>query len=167
MDSKRCSKCGEEYPLSGFLARKGKCRKLGDIHAECRRCANNRRQLSYKNNPANRIKILERQHKQYRQLITETLEHYGGRCSCCGVSIFEFLTFDHINGRRPEHRNRQYSGLTLVKWIISNNYPEEIQVLCYNCNCAKGHHGGCPHNKESQDGDRNDRQQTLYDLEFA
>ena len=28
------------------------------------------------------------------------IEAYGGKCECCGESIFEFLTIDHRNGRK-------------------------------------------------------------------
>jgi hypothetical protein len=30
-------------------------------------------------------------------------------------------------------------------WIKKNNYPERLQILCFNCNMAKAHNGYCPH----------------------
>jgi hypothetical protein len=26
----------------------------------------------------------------------------------------------------------------LINWIIENNYPDGFQILCHNCNVAKG-----------------------------
>lgn len=77
----------------------------------------------------------------------EALEIYGGKCACCGETKYEFLTFDHkYNGHgNPADRNKYGTGLYgLVKYIIKNK-PEDIQVLCYNCNMAKAFHGNCPH----------------------
>ena len=78
----------------------------------------------------------------------QVLDHYGGKCVCCGETIYEFLTFDHINGGGNKHR-KEIKG-PMERWLKINNYPKEFQVLCYNCNSAKGHHGKCPH--ESQAG---------------
>ena len=38
-------------------------------------------------------------------------------------------------------------GKKLNKWIMANNYPNGFQILCHNCNFAKGHSkdGKCPH----------------------
>ena len=35
----------------------------------------------------------------------------------------------------------------LQKWIIENNFPKGFQILCHNCNVAKGLYGECPHEK--------------------
>jgi len=29
-------------------------------------------------------------------------------------------------------------GKHLINWIIENNYPDGFQILCHNCNVAKG-----------------------------
>ena len=29
-------------------------------------------------------------------------------------------------------------GKSLINWIIENNYPKGFQILCHNCNVAKG-----------------------------
>lgn len=33
------------------------------------------------------------------------------------------------------------------EWQRKNNYPKGFQVLCHNCNLAKGFYGKCPHQK--------------------
>lgn len=80
------------------------------------------------------------------------LEYYSSNkmsCACCGERIFEFLTLDHISGGGRKHREEVGKGLKFYSWLIKNDFPEGFRVLCYNCNCAMGHHGGvCPHELE-------------------
>lgn len=64
-------------------------------------------------------------------------------CNCCGENIIEFLSIDHINGGGRKHRAEV--GKNLYRWIIRNNFPPGFQVLCNNCNMAKGIYGICPH----------------------
>jgi len=78
------------------------------------------------------------------------LNHYGNECVCCGESNYKFLTVDHINGGGRRHRE-QRSITDINSWLINNNYPDGYQILCFNCNCAKGIYGICPH-KEVVDG---------------
>ncbi len=69
-------------------------------------------------------------------------------CNCCGEhSHTEFLAIDHIAGKKqmdsePELRKIGYSskldGMDLVNWLVRNNFPEGFQILCSNCNFAKG-----------------------------
>ena len=72
------------------------------------------------------------------------------KCNCCGEKHIEFLTIDHIDcgklihgkNKKPNNHN---SGTPFYRWLVSNNFPDGYQVLCYNCNCAKGFFGWCPH----------------------
>lgn len=66
------------------------------------------------------------------------------KCSCCGEKEIKFLAFDHVMNDGKQHRKIVKQGL-LVGWLIKNNYPKNIQVLCHNCNLAKGFYGKCPH----------------------
>lgn len=80
----------------------------------------------------------------------EVLSHYGGnppKCVCCGENNIGFLTIDHINGGgRKQTRELGIKGVTLCSWIIRNNFPEEYQIMCYNCNCGREKNDGiCPH----------------------
>jgi hypothetical protein len=80
----------------------------------------------------------------------EVIIHYGGdppKCACCGETIFEFLTIDHINGGGLKHRQliKRYN---IYNWLVKNNFPEGYQVLCFNCNCGKEINKGiCPHKR--------------------
>jgi len=79
-------------------------------------------------------------------------------CRCCGLnSHIAFLALDHIAGRHqmdsePELVKLGYSSKmisnVLLKWIIDNNFPKGFQILCHNCNLAKGYYGKCPHERK-------------------
>jgi len=104
-----------------------------------------------KTNYSQRIK------KERRDNRIVVLKHYSNstipHCICCRESILEFLVLDHINNGGNEHRKtmfgkkggKHYSGNATVEWIIRNNFPPLFQVLCHNCNMAKGFYGECPH----------------------
>ena len=77
----------------------------------------------------------------------KVLEYYGNYCHCCGENEIKFLSIDHINGGGTKHRKQIGGGGTsLYLWLIKNNFPIGFQILCYNCNMAKGLYGKCPHN---------------------
>jgi hypothetical protein len=95
---------------------------------------------------------VSKEHKKYRERIRlECLVHYGGdppKCACCGETLIEFLTIDHINGGGVKHRKEAgITGTFFYIWLKKQGYPEGFRVLCYNCNCSIGHYGYCPHEK--------------------
>lgn len=79
----------------------------------------------------------------------KVIEKYGGKCCCCGEDEIKFLAIDHINNDGAKHRKSLglYASHSFCEWIIKNNYPDFLQILCHNCNCAKGYYGKCPHVK--------------------
>lgn len=75
----------------------------------------------------------------------ECFDAYGGAtCRCCGEHRMEMLSIDHIHGGGCQHR-KQKGVSALYLWLRRNNYPSGFQVLCMNCNFAKGKFGECPH----------------------
>lgn len=82
---------------------------------------------------------------KHRRSRLKVLEHYGRRCYCpgCSVTTPEFLAVEHIHGGGSAHRKKVYN---IYAWLIRNNFPEGFELLCHNCNCAKGFYGNCPHN---------------------
>jgi hypothetical protein len=95
--------------------------------------------------------------KEYKDNIRiQVLQTYSKRlsdsdipcCICCGKnSHHDFLAIDHIAGRKqmdfmPELVKIRYSSKllnhTLFSWIIENDFPNGFQILCANCNFAKG-----------------------------
>jgi 5-methylcytosine-specific restriction endonuclease McrA len=97
-----------------------------------------------------RTKTVEKQNRDRKTMRAQIVEHYGGKCTCCGIKEIPFLTIDHINNdgyktRKAGNKRREYS-LGYYKRIIREGYPADLQILCFNCNLAKNHNGGiCPH----------------------
>jgi hypothetical protein len=81
----------------------------------------------------------------------EALQRYGGRCACCGEAEPKFLAIDHLNNDGAAHRRAHgKSGAMIYRWLRKHNYPPGFQVLCHNCNSAKGRYGICPHQRGTQ-----------------
>lgn len=82
------------------------------------------------------------------KLRTDVLEAYGNKCICCGENTRQFLAIDHINNNGASHKRSLglKSAQAFYTWLRINNYPKEnFQILCHNCNMAKGFYGKCPH----------------------
>jgi len=85
----------------------------------------------------------------------QVIAHYTkgtNKCQCpdCPTVGHEFLTIDHKNNDGNTHRKNNKGaarGAAFYAWIIKNNYPDDLQVLCWNCNMAKQQFGNgtCPH----------------------
>lgn len=93
-----------------------------------------------------------REHRENRKKQRlEVLTHYGGnppKCACCGESHIEFLGIDHIHGGGRKHRRNIGGAARFYAWLIKNNFPDEFQVLCMNCNFGKRMNNGvCPHKR--------------------
>jgi hypothetical protein len=41
-------------------------------------------------------------------------------------------------------------GNVFFAWLKREGYPPGLQVLCHNCNCAKGKKATCPHSTQLQ-----------------
>lgn len=100
--------------------------------------------MERKRRAKHREAYLETDRKRRYALKIETLKAYGGKCACCGEDIVEFLTIDHINGGAGG-RNRQKTQAFYATLKRLGFPTDEYQCLCYNCNCAKGVYGECPH----------------------
>jgi len=104
--------------------------------------------VQYAKHRAKRITAMQEKHWRTR---VQCLQAYGGAdpfCGCCGESTLEFLTLDHIDDRKNDGGVRvggDRVGQVLYAWLIRMNFPRGFRVLCYNCNCARGARGYCPH----------------------
>lgn len=85
------------------------------------------------------------------RLHQDILRAYGERCACCGEDHPMFLTLDHINNDGAQHRkeimgNTKRGSTKFYAWVKRNEFPNFLQLLCWNCNCGKHRNGGvCPH----------------------
>lgn len=111
MDTKKCSKCGQELPLTEFYSRGN-----GKLRSECKKCHNDYVKLKYyeRKDKINQIKI-----------------DCGG-CKKCGESRYYVLDFHHID---PSVKDE-----TVSRMASQRNKIEDIQkeiekciVLCSNC----------------------------------
>lgn len=82
----------------------------------------------------------------------KVISHYGSECVCCKMDNPLILCIDHINENGSKHRQQlkqtttvKGSGISFYRWVIKNNYPPDLQILCFNCNSAKHFYGQCPH----------------------
>lgn len=117
---KPCSKCKQILPVKCFTGKKeAKC----GLQPQCREC----------------------RAQEHISLRYEVLNHYSKGtpcCVCCGEDQYEFLSLDHIEGGGNQHRQEVPH---VYRWLKRNEFPIGYQVLCHNCNLAKGFYGECPH----------------------
>lgn len=106
-----------------------------------------------KDNPEKRKEVQKKSNKKTRDTKRlQVMKYYSNetlQCACCGESIYEFLTINHINNDGAEHRRTVGSGTAFHYWLVKNNFPEGYQVLCFNCNCGRNitKDKVCPHKK--------------------
>lgn len=148
---KVCTKCNTLKPKDSYYSNK-KWTTDG-LQSWCKECIKKSRK-DYYNRDIEKLRKKGRDDRKKEKLAL--INAYGGKCVCCGESQWEFLTIDHINNDGAEHRRRLGKGIkskgstTMVwRYLRKNGYPKgEFQLLCFNCNCAKGFFGYCPHTKE-------------------
>ena len=65
-------------------------------------------------------------------------DHYGN-CQMCGNPDRDVLTIDHTNndGAVKRKTGEHSKGPRFYAWIITHNYPEGLQSLCWNCQYKK------------------------------
>ena len=86
-----------------------------------------------------------KQQERRTALRREVLAAYGSKCQCCGETEFQFLAVDHIDGGGAKHRRETSNNV--YQWLKKHDYPTGYQILCHNCNMAKGLYNQCPHNQ--------------------
>lgn len=140
--TKRCPACKETLSSDAFNRDSG---SWSGLQAYCKECA-------FKKRETVRLEVLVRYSSD------------PPYCLCCGERRFQFLSIGHINGGGRQHavqRRNNGEGTTLFMWLKRNGYPEGYQILCHNCNQAKGYYGICPHQKE-RDEARLDQEQDKH-----
>jgi hypothetical protein len=111
---------------------------------------NKKRRIVYqtvKNTPELKSARNEKLRQQRKEIRLEIIKQYGNKCDCCQETNIEFLAIDHINGGGGIQRKEMKNHLNFYRWIIKNNFPDILRVLCHNCNMAFGFFGYCPHQK--------------------
>lgn len=128
MLTKRCSRCKKYLPLDKFYpAKKGALKVSG----YCKSCCNLYKKLKY---PKTLLRAWDKAKRDH--LKEEFIEAYGGKCSCCGESIPEFLTVDHINNDGEVHRKtispkKKRGGNTseVLRQLRKEGWPDYVRIL--------------------------------------
>lgn len=154
---RECNHCKKLKPESEFPSKT----KEGWLRQPCKKCHSLKSMNYYKTHKQERsqyhkkrrAKMPEYYRKKFsdwkNKIRLEVLSHYSkGRmkCACCKESEIKFLAIDHLNGGgRKECQKLGRRGISFYMWLKKNNYPKGYQILCHNCNLAKGFYGKCPH----------------------
>lgn len=143
-ETKVCCDCKLKLPLSRF----GK--KKDGVQPYCKKCISIRNKKVLED-PVKRQRFIEAVKRSVRKMMDEVIEGYGGKCVCCGETERGFLTIDHIfNDGNTERKTT--TTATFYRKLRKEGFPRDrYQCLCYNCNCAKGALGQCPHEKKRQE----------------
>jgi|SRR4030095_553222 len=92
--------------------------------------------------------IAEQQSLRRRKLHNEVILAYGGICRCCFENKPpELLSIDHIDHGRNNPKPKEDRRANFYYKLKQKNYPSGFQVLCHDCNLAKGFYGSCPHSQ--------------------
>lgn len=131
-------------PQVSFVSRRA-CTHVGEPHPPGTCPSKHARAACCPHKIPRRLSNAEWLHENRGRLRSEVLAAYGGQCACCGVDGFQFLTLDHKDGKGAEHR-RSLPGdrqTDMYRWAKANGYPDILQLLCFNCNYARGYYGVC------------------------
>lgn len=165
-----CTACGTEKPVEGKtrcescmskqlkhqhdkyikMKEKGKCYLCGEpiaFERSTTMC------LKHVTKSAEQVRLTSLHLRHERK--AAVFKHYGGKCACCGFDALEALVIDHVNGGGiKELRAKGYHLNSYYKKIIDQNFPSSYQILCSNCNMAKGIGKKCTidHNKHRKEG---------------
>ncbi len=91
--------------------------------------------------------MLAYRRRRYLAIKGKIFDVLGRKCLCCGEETLEFLTVDHINNDGAYHKKLR-KNTNLYHAIVKEGIDiTKYQTLCYNCNCAKGKYGVCPHER--------------------
>jgi hypothetical protein len=128
---KRCYRCDSVKPLDDFESTYRDRKSCSGRRPECRLCHKKESRELY----------LRFKYEAFQKYSVTT----PPSCVCCGESVVQFLSLDHINGGGNKHRKEVGTGIGFYRWLKRNNFPEGFQTMCHNCNQAKWAYGACPH----------------------
>lgn len=122
-------------------------KRFPEIKKEWRK--RNRAWLTAKTRERRRASIstfLQSRKNEYMNLRDRIIAAYGACCKCCGERNVKFLQIDHVNNDGYLQRKEVGGGVRFYRWVISNGFPDSLQLLCANCNWGKRTNNGiCPH----------------------
>lgn len=134
METKICSKCGDEKSVNEFNWRNKQAKKR---HPACKDCTREAIRQHYDDNK----KYYKDKAKPYRKvlvarnkkIVREHLEKHS--CVDCGEKDTRVLHFDHVRGKKL----RNISQITLRGWSLErlNKEINKCEIRCANCHMKK------------------------------
>lgn len=137
--TKLCVGCDEDKPVNEFGL---SSRHLDGRKPRCKPC---RAEWDSQWTKTLNLHAARARQWQYKR---ECIDAYGGVCACCGEDRLYFLSIDHVAGDGGAERkgNGNRGGAAFYNQLRKEGYPQngKYQVLCFNCNLAKGSKLECP-----------------------
>lgn len=132
METKICTKCGEEKCLDEFFFRN---KKTGKRHAQCKDCYNKTRKYKEhydKHKEEYKGRALKRKSNLVMENQNKMLD-FLSKCKCadCGETNPIILEFDHINPQNKAHTIAKMLPTHLWESILVE--IEKCEVVCANC----------------------------------
>jgi hypothetical protein len=153
-----CGRCYQRFSKSGELNSfpleppriKSQCKNHPTRLAVARKLCDSCYRIVVRGCPTQRARIQRYEKHRNKQLREQAIKFLGGICKCCGYTWLPALCIDHPNGDGARRRRGgEPTGDTLYLGIISGKFlSSDFQILCANCNIAKGIKLKCPHETE-------------------
>ena len=139
-----CSVCGKAPAYLGTRCSPCRVRRLAHDRLHRDRLRGQRNAWNEKNKEKVILQKRAASRRSNRRLKELVIGTYGNKCVCCGESEIGFLTLDHLD-REAFPAEAPRTGKPFYAWLKAHKFPGGVRVLCYNCNCASGFLGRCPH----------------------
>ena len=153
--TKKCARCrkdtqGRTIRRDGKRVKDHYCRKCRNEMLKHHRIENLAHGLCVCGRPIHRgtlcRKCIKREADARKSHQNQCFARYGLSCFCCGETIREFLTIDHIHGGGNKHKKERKCGI--YGWLVRHKFPKGYRIACFNCNCSRGRVGYCPHKRQ-------------------
>ena len=144
-DGRTCTKCGHYKLRKEFMPRPT---AAGGMNPQCRECISAYKKEYNCLNPSVARQSRERQRRRRLEVLSKYCTDGVLKCACCGETEPHFLGLDHIEGGGGKERRCRGGSTGLLGYLKRNGFPPGYQVLCHNCNLAKGFYGICPHQEK-------------------
>lgn len=134
MDTKRCSTCKEDKPLSEFNKKTASEDGLQEL---CRSCNSDRSKKYYQDNKEKHRKTVSANKKKYVRIVREKLAFYLSEHPCvdCGFIDIRALEFDHVKGTKKTGVGQLASSGCNWETVLAE--IEKCEVRCKNCHAIK------------------------------
>jgi len=136
MDTKKCSCCKNDKPISDF--NKNRSTKDG-LHSSCRPCKKAMQKNWYLTHIKDHKKNVAVNKKKHLAIKRTKVAEYLSQHPCvdCGEDNVVVLDFDHVRGQKKNDVSRLVSnGLS---WEVVQKEIEKCEVRCANCHRIKTH----------------------------